>query len=165
MSASAKVGESLPIGLKLYDSNSAAFVQASVYDDAGSLLSTLSLVHVAQGFYLTPSSFPMPDKPFISVVYVVYTDAGFTTKDSRYVEAAECFIREPIDALITKLTAGDTAVVSVDEESVEITTLDDQDVTNPEDEGDEVGASESETGDLSVGVTDDTIDVDSGECS
>lgn len=70
------------LSLLLEDGNATKFPQATVYDDAGSALSTEDLSHVAQGHYTAPYTFTILGDFF--VVFVVYDDGAHTTESPRF---------------------------------------------------------------------------------
>lgn len=94
----AVVGQELPIVLQLPDGETGMYPQAEVYDNDDNNLTTLSLEHKANGFYAPASAYSMPDKVFVVVVYIVYTDSGHTTESSVYLRDLDVFRRNDIEA-------------------------------------------------------------------
>ncbi len=95
MGASAAVvpGSDLPITLLLEDGNTGKFPQAEVRNEAGTLLTTLNLSHVASGLY-TNTTYQMPDEDWVVVTYIVYDDAGHTTESLLHLRAQDVFSRD-----------------------------------------------------------------------
>ena len=80
-----KPNDIIPLVLQLFDNATNKFVRAVVRDNSDAEISgsPFTLVHEANGLY-TNSTALMPNKPFVSVQYLVYDDAGFTTFSSTH---------------------------------------------------------------------------------
>lgn len=80
-----KPNDIIPLVLQLFDNATNKFVRAVVRDNSGVQISgsPFTLAHQANGLYINGSAL-MPNKPFISVQYLVYDDAGFTTLSSTH---------------------------------------------------------------------------------
>jgi predicted nucleotidyltransferase len=88
-----KLDDKVPIELQLGDGAIDLFPQAWVFDDDGNLLATINLVYDANSWYYPLVSYLMPNKVFISVVYIVYTDAGHTIISNKYERVNNTFIK------------------------------------------------------------------------
>jgi len=84
-------GGPVPALLLLPDGASDQYPQAAIYDDAGILLTTLDLLHVANGLYAPASAYLMPDRSFVSVVYIVYSDSGHISESDIYQRDLDVF--------------------------------------------------------------------------
>lgn len=116
------VGETLPISLQIDDGNAGLFPQASLRDDTGASLGTINLSHVAAGMY-SGASFAMPDTPWVSATYIVYTDAAHTIESTVYARSLDVFARDEAagltaqevrDAMKLAPSAGAPAPESID---------------------------------------------------
>ena len=78
-----KPGDKIPLVLQLFDNAVGKFVRAVVRDSSDAEISgsPFALAHEASGLYTNAAAI-MPNTPFISVQYLVYDDAGFTTLSS-----------------------------------------------------------------------------------
>jgi len=85
MSIQVAVGSAVPLTLQLPDGATDKYVQAVVRDPAGDELddSPVNLAHVGEGLY-TDDSVSMTSDNFVTVTYLVYSDAGYTTLDDDY---------------------------------------------------------------------------------
>jgi len=92
-SAGIAIGETLPISLQIDDGNTGLFPQASLHDDTGASLGSVDLSHVADGMY-SGAAFAMPDAPWVSSTYIVYTDAAHTTESTAYSRSLDVFARD-----------------------------------------------------------------------
>lgn len=90
-----KPGDKIPLVLQLFDNAVNKFVRAVVRDSSDTQIagSPFALAHEANGLY-TNSTAEMPNSAFVSVQYLVYDDAGFTTLSSTHSSAA---VEIPID--------------------------------------------------------------------
>lgn len=70
------VGETLPLALVLSDNSTSYYPQVKVYDGT-SLVTTVNLLHVSEGYYYA-SWVPATSGKF-TAIYTVYEDAGRTT--------------------------------------------------------------------------------------
>ena len=77
------------LSLQLEDGDATKHPQGTVYNDAGTPLSTEDLSHVAQGHYTAPFTFTILGDFF--VVYVVYDDAGHTTESANFFRSEDRF--------------------------------------------------------------------------
>ncbi len=92
-----KVGDAVPIALQIADGNEIQFPQAEVYDNNGLHLITLSLSHSGDGLYQPSTPYLMPNKFFIQVVYIVYSNAGHTTESLVYLRDVDSFVKIDVD--------------------------------------------------------------------
>lgn len=84
-------GDPIPIALQLEDGNATQFPQASLYLPDETLLATLDLTHVADGYYNNLSQAYPTSTEFIDVAYVIYEDAGHTVESTQYTRAQDVF--------------------------------------------------------------------------
>ena len=84
------VGENVPVATILEDGDISQYPQAVVYDPLGTILTTLDLSHVANGMYT--ASYSMPSENLIEIVYIVYSDAGHTTENTKYGRDLDIFV-------------------------------------------------------------------------
>lgn len=70
----------VPIGLQISNGDAAKFPQAVIRDQDDAIITTINLAHVANGFYRPAANFLMPNNAFVSVQYLIFTDAGHTTQ-------------------------------------------------------------------------------------
>ena len=92
------VGDEIAIVLQIVDGATDQYPQAIISDNEGNILTTLDLVHETNGLYVTASPYTMPDKPYIKVVYIVWSDASHTTESSIYLRDLDIFVRDDIGA-------------------------------------------------------------------
>lgn len=83
----ASINASLLLELVLADGSTTRFPQATVYNDAGSLVATVDLAHVASGLY--QGAYTPATPGHFSAIFIVYTDAGHTTVANQYDREAE----------------------------------------------------------------------------
>jgi hypothetical protein len=84
-------GAAVPISLLLADGDGTKHPQASIHDETGVHLQTLNLAHATNGLYVPAALYFMPDTSFITVVFVVYDDAGHTIESTRYNRVSDSF--------------------------------------------------------------------------
>lgn len=84
-------GETVPVVLQLIDGDTGQYPQAVVYDHTGTLLITLDLPHSTIGLYAPASQYFMPDKTFITVTYIVYSDSTHVTESDIYMRDVDVF--------------------------------------------------------------------------
>lgn len=72
--------------LKLHDSRTDRFVNAKIYDSDLNLHDEIPLPHISSGIYAGNAVLSLGK---FAVYYEVFTDSGFTTKDSSYVVTEE----------------------------------------------------------------------------
>lgn len=77
-------GDAVPVEAALGDGAVDQHPQAKVYDQAGGVLATINLVHMAAGIYRPATPYTMPAVDWIAVAYIVYSDAGHTTENTGY---------------------------------------------------------------------------------
>lgn len=87
-----QVGDIVPIELQMADGAIDQYPRAIVYDQDSLLLITIDLSHDNEGNY-SGTSYNFPDKSFIKVVYIVYSDAPHTTENTKYERALDVFYR------------------------------------------------------------------------
>lgn len=104
-----KPNDIIPLVLQLFDNATNKFVRAVVRDsdDAAISGSPFSLAHEADGLY-TNKTAVMPNKAFVSVQYLIYDDAGFTTLSSTHSSVA---IEIPLQSDIAALSNSITGIV------------------------------------------------------
>lgn len=85
------LGSVVPLNLQLFDGDTGQFPRALIYNNAGALLSTQDLTHVANGLYESVS-YNMPQEAAVRVVYIVYSDAGHTTENVKYERSVDSFV-------------------------------------------------------------------------
>lgn len=84
-----KLGDSLPMTLKLHDAKTDKFVRAKIFNQSFVLAGTYGLNHINSGFYgynltgVTIGNY--------HVIYEVFKDSGYTQKDNNYSDAEEFF--------------------------------------------------------------------------
>ena len=83
-------GSTVPIELLIADGATDQYPRALVYDQDSLLLTTIDLSHDNEGNY-SGTSYVMPDKLFVKVVYVVYSDSGHTIENIKYERELEVF--------------------------------------------------------------------------
>lgn len=84
-------GDSLPLSMKLFDTNPSMFVRATVRDDHGNILSTILLSYVGQGRYEDRTLVMPSGVNFVSATYEVFDDALFTSHSNRYTDGTDVF--------------------------------------------------------------------------
>lgn len=84
-----KVGDVVPIVLKLDDGSITRFPQASIND--GLTNPTLDLAHHINGMYEPATPYVMPDATYVLVSYVIYADAGHTAEITTYSQEMDVF--------------------------------------------------------------------------
>lgn len=107
-----RVGDQIPLQLQLFDGATGKFPRAVVKDASGAAISgsPFDLAHVANGHYSNLSAV-MPSTPFVTIQYLVYSDAGHTTLDTGY--SAELDVQEQDNSLPTaSYTAPDNATIT-----------------------------------------------------
>lgn len=92
MSLLAAPGETIPLTLVLEDGNAGVFPEAKVHDEAGTLVATIHLTHVAGGLYR--STFIVPSAEKFSVLYTVFIDALRTVPSIVYGRAKDVIIAD-----------------------------------------------------------------------
>lgn len=118
-----KPGDKIPLVLQLFDNAVNKFVRAVVRDASDTQIagSPFALAHEANGLY-TNSTAEMPNTPFISVQYLVYDDAGFTTLSSTHSSVAvEIPIDYEISGGVVSATVEDETATGVVESSPVVT--------------------------------------------
>lgn len=91
-----KIGNKIPLMLQLFNNESAKFVRAFVRNDANVAISgsPFTLTHLSLGLYSNLSAL-FPATTFVTVQYVIYDDAGFTTLSEGYEITQETFTIDP----------------------------------------------------------------------
>lgn len=91
-----QVGAPLPLSLQLADRNAAKFVRAFIRDNTGAQIvgSPAAMPIVANGLYQN-LSLSYPNVPFLTVQYLVYDDAGFTTLSTTEGATSATFFIDP----------------------------------------------------------------------
>lgn len=91
-------GTTAPITLQFADGATNQYPQAEIRDPDNNLLTTLDLSHIAGGLYNIASIYTMPDKTYIAVTYIVYSDAAHTTESGIYRRDVDIFVRTKVAA-------------------------------------------------------------------
>jgi hypothetical protein len=65
-----KIGEKIPLALKLHDNRPGMTVRADIFSMYGDRLSSVYLYHAQSGLYIN-TDLPMPDVPYALVTYTV----------------------------------------------------------------------------------------------
>jgi hypothetical protein len=99
------------LDLQLYDGFAGAFVLANVRSSSGTIFMQAPLSHVGKGLYTYAATIASIGS--YTVQYVVYSDAGFTSEDLKYIVSEEQI----------KIQAPVSSQSSVDAISVQITNL------------------------------------------
>jgi hypothetical protein len=91
-----QVGSAIPVSFQLFDCATDQFVRAWVREPDGTLVggTSINLTQVALGLY-QDFTLSMPDVPFITVQYVVYSDSGYTVVSPSEGAGADTFFRDP----------------------------------------------------------------------
>lgn len=114
-----QVGEVVPVFMQIVDGATDQYPQAVVRDDQGNLLTTLNLVHEANGLYVPSSPYSMPNEIFIKVTCIVYTDSGHTTESAIYLRDTDIFsLIDPGDYMSDVSALATTAQLAVLELSI-----------------------------------------------
>jgi hypothetical protein len=87
----------VPIMLRILDKNEDQYPQAEIRDSDNTLLTTLDLVHQADGLYIPSTLYTMPDETFITATYIVYSDVGHVTESELYLRDVDVFCKINID--------------------------------------------------------------------
>jgi len=87
-----EVGDVVPVVLQVVDGSTGLYPQAEIRDDQGNLLTTLDLSHEASGLYVPDSPYQMPNKIFIKVTYITYTDDVHTVESEIYMRDVDIFV-------------------------------------------------------------------------
>ena len=88
-----QIGDLVPIELQIADGAINQYPRALVYDQDSLLLITIDLSHDNEGNY-SGTSYTFPDKTFVKVVYIVYSDALYTTENVKYERDIEVFYKK-----------------------------------------------------------------------
>jgi hypothetical protein len=102
------VGAAVPISLLLADGDAGKFPRAFVYDQSGALLITIDLTHSANGLYVPASVYSMPDRIFITVVFIVYDDALFAVESTKYNRVSDTFQKADYSTLASTIDGAQT---------------------------------------------------------
>lgn len=84
------------LSVKLGDANPSMYVRAFIYDKATDLqisVSPIDLIHIADGLYAETFVFPMGTEHLVAL-YVVYSDAGYTTRSASHPDSSEQISRD-----------------------------------------------------------------------
>lgn len=103
-------GDTLPVALQLEDGDETMHPRATLYRPDGSVLATLDLAHVGQGYYNDLSQTLPASTEFVDVVFVVYEDAGHTVESQRYARSQTVFTPR---ARASTVVMSSTSAVSV----------------------------------------------------
>lgn len=89
--------------LQLADGDSGKFPQGEVYDSSGSLISTIDLIHQANGLYQAPVTFTSVGE--FDVVFITYNNAGHTVESGRHKRTADAYTVTEQVALSSEVAA------------------------------------------------------------
>ncbi len=89
------IGLQVPVVLITADGDVDQYPQAVIYDHENSLITTLDLVHRANGLYAPSAAYVMPEEVFISVLYIVYEDSDHLIESTKYLRDIDVFIMTP----------------------------------------------------------------------
>lgn len=114
---SIRVGAAIPAHLVIGDGSPGLFPQVELVNAAGAPVATLDLTDNGDGTYSNFSQ-AMPDTPFVTAMFVIYTDAGHTTESARIQRSSALYVRDlssqPGDAMDLVADAVDAAALSTD---------------------------------------------------
>ena len=157
------VGAILPVAVKLYDTDTAQVVRATMRDKAGAELtgSPYLLAHVGLGLYQI-DTVAMPDTDFVTISHEIFKGPGFTNKNFKYQDASQCFIKDALDEAIETLLSASrkadiTATIS-DESDIEAVLLDTDYLTAAISDASDVSAQVADDNALNA-VVDDKLDL------
>ena len=102
-----EVGDVVPVVLQIVDGSTGLYPQAEIRDDQGSLLTTLDLSHEASGLYVPGSPYQMPNKIFIKVTYITYTDDVHTVESEIYMRDVDIFVSAISLTFLKDMEGGD----------------------------------------------------------
>jgi len=93
-----KIGDTIPLVLKLSDGDENVFVRCILEDQDGNALaeSPVTLAHVGEGRY-EDNSVVMPQKVYVTATYQVFEDAGFTIPSETHADSLDVFPIEILD--------------------------------------------------------------------
>jgi hypothetical protein len=83
----ATLNEAIPLQVQVTDGNTVLYARALVYEPSGGLEETFNLTHLVQGLYGTEHTFTA--EGFYTVVYLLYSDSGYTSLATDYDIQAE----------------------------------------------------------------------------
>lgn len=84
-----KIGDPIPLSLKLFDNSPDQKVTADIYSNKGDKLKSVGLFHLESGLYINTDT-PMPNVESVIVVYSV--------RDSdKYADASDIFYSKPLE--------------------------------------------------------------------
>jgi hypothetical protein len=87
MARSARLNEPVVISLVLHDGKEDRYVRAFVYDESGSFVTTVDLLHRAQGMY--HQTFVPTIAQQYTIVTIVYLDGGYSIEDEDYMREGD----------------------------------------------------------------------------
>lgn len=91
------VGAQLPLILSMPDGKETLYPRATILNAVGTSVATIDMVHNSGGVYIgSGAPVLMPDTPWVSITYIVYTDAGRTTESYRYHRVTEVISKSTI---------------------------------------------------------------------
>jgi hypothetical protein len=106
------------LDLQLYDGSTSAYVKAYLRNSIGAIFQQSVLSHVGLGLYTSLNTISAVGS--YTVQLVVYSDAGFSVEDLRYMVAED---QIKIDYLLSSQTSVDSVQTSVNSVSSDIATL------------------------------------------
>jgi hypothetical protein len=101
-------GDEIPLVLQLPDGDETQFPRALIYNDAGGFVTQADLSHTANGLYINVgTAVVMTAAPFLSAVFITYSNAGRTTESTKYTRASETFalLDATIDSILTAVNS------------------------------------------------------------
>ena len=87
MARSARVNEPVVISIVLFDGKEDRYPRAFIYDESGSFVTSVDLLHRAQGMYHQSFVPTIPQQ--YTVVTIVYTDPGYSIEDEDYMREGD----------------------------------------------------------------------------
>ncbi len=95
--------QALVLSMQATDEATGLFPQAAIYNAAGSLVTTITLTHVAAGLY--QGTWAAPALGLYAAIFRSYTDAGHTIRSSHETAQEDVLIAEDVSALTARLLA------------------------------------------------------------
>ena len=145
------VGDTVPLSVQLFDSDTTKFARATVRDDSGTPVSgsPFSLGHVGNGRYESSSLLFPSGTNYVNATYEIFDDAGFTIFSELHASAIDTFsltvptteiiecldqlklliqgIAQVGDILMNVFDGDDIIIMKVDDNDIKINVFDDDD--------------------------------------
>lgn len=167
----AKIGDTIPVSVQLFDNDTTKFVNVLVRDATGAHLtgSPKTIAHIGGGLY-EDTTFLMPNTSHVSVVYKIYDDVGLTTPSAIHGSSNDIIpltidndVLLAIQNLLAKLITAETVNV-VPEEVVSVTVEAQDEVAVDVTPQETVTVDKTADATQSVGVTDESTVTVKEEC-